>query len=96
MIILTACLSIYGATAFQTDEVIGVKTLSGREITRDPVQSSEGWAKFTSGWLVGGLSGVAWSYVLTQILPYYSKRRRRTWTTPGADEKRTRARMTGG
>ena len=72
MIILTACLSIYGATAFQTDEVIGVKTLSGREITRDPVQSSEGWAKFTSGWLVGGLSGVAWSYVLTQILPYYS------------------------
>ena len=61
MIILTACLSIYGATAFQTDEVIGVKTLSGREISRDPVQSSEGWAKFTSGWLVGGLSGVAWS-----------------------------------
>ena len=96
VIILTACLSIYGATAFQTDEVIGVKTLSGREITRDPVQSSEGWAKFTSGWLVGGLSGVAWSYVLTQILPYYSKRRRRTWTTTGADEKRTRARMTGG
>jgi photosystem I subunit 11 len=32
---------------------------------------SKGWAKFTSGWLVGGLSGVAWSYILTQILPYY-------------------------
>lgn len=72
VLILTACLSIYGATAFQRDEVIGVKTLSGRDITRDPVQSSDGWAKFTSGWLVGGLSGVAWSYILTQILPYYS------------------------
>lgn len=72
VLILTACLSIYGATAFQTDPVVGVKTLSGRDIARDPVQSSEGWAKFTSGWLVGGLSGVAWSYFLTQVLPYYS------------------------
>jgi len=72
VIILTACLSIYGATAFQRDEIIGVKTLSGRDISRDPVQSEDGWAKFTSGWLVGGLSGVAWSYFLTQVLPYYS------------------------
>ena len=72
VIILTACLSIYGATAFQTPDVVGVKTLSGRDIARDPVQSEEGWAKFTSGWLVGGLSGVAWSYFLTQVLPYYS------------------------
>jgi photosystem I subunit 11 len=72
VLILTACLSIYGATAFQTEEVIGVKTLSGRDVNRDPVQSSDGWAKFTSGWLVGGLSGVAWSYFLTQVLPYYS------------------------
>uniref|UniRef100_A0A7S0T1S6 Photosystem I reaction center subunit XI, chloroplastic n=1 Tax=Mantoniella antarctica TaxID=81844 RepID=A0A7S0T1S6_9CHLO len=72
VIILTACLSIYGAVAFQREEVIGVKTLSGRDVTRDPVQTSDGWAKFTSGWLVGGLSGVAFSYILTQILPYYS------------------------
>lgn len=72
VLILTACLSIYGATAFQRDDVVGVKTLSGRSITRDPMQSSEGWASFTSGWLVGGLSGVAWCYILTQVLPYYS------------------------
>jgi len=72
VLILTACLSIYGATAFQRDEVVGLKTLTGRNITRDPLQSSEGWAQFTSGWLVGGLSGVAWSYILTQVLPYYS------------------------
>lgn len=30
------------------------------------------WDKFSAGWLVGGLSGVAWCYVLTQVLPYYS------------------------
>ena len=72
VLILTACLSIYGATAFQRDEVVGVKTLSGRAISKDPLQSADGWASFTSGWLVGGLSGVAWSYILTQVLPYYS------------------------
>jgi photosystem I subunit 11 len=52
--------------------VVGVKTLTGRAVARDPLQTSEGWAQFSSGWLVGGLSGVAWAYVLTQILPYYS------------------------
>jgi photosystem I subunit 11 len=72
ILILTACLSIYGATAFQRDDVVGVKTLSGRAINRDPLQTSDGWASFTSGWLVGGLSGVAWCYILTQVLPYYS------------------------
>lgn len=43
---------------------------TGRPVDRDPLQSSEGWQKFTGGWLVGGLSGVAWGYILTQILPY--------------------------
>ncbi len=34
-------------------------------------QTAEGWQKFTAGWLVGGLSGVAWAWILTQTLPYY-------------------------
>ena len=50
----------------------GVKTLTGRSIAPDPLQTSEGWAQFSSGWLVGGLSGVAWAYIMTQVLPYYS------------------------
>lgn len=45
---------------------------------RDPLQSSEGWQKFTGGWLVGGLSGVAWGYILTQILPYCEHAAHRT------------------
>merc|ERR1711977_666672 len=46
VIILAACLSIYGAVSFQRKEVIGVKTLSGREIIRDELQTSSGWEDF--------------------------------------------------
>lgn len=43
VLILTLCLSAYGATMFQNDvPQVGVKTLSGRNIQRDPLQSSEG------------------------------------------------------
>lgn len=72
VLILTACLSIYGAVSFQQPEIVGIKTLTGRSVARDPLQTSEGWSQFTSGWLVGGLSGVAFAYILTQVLPYYS------------------------
>ncbi len=72
VLILTMCLSMYGQVTFQNDvPQVGVKTLSGRNIQRDPLQTSEGWSKFAAGWTVGGLSGVAWGYVCTQILPYY-------------------------
>merc|ERR1712072_1425619 len=72
VIILAACLSIYGAASFQRKESVSVKTLSGRDIGRDELQSSAGWADFTSGWLVGGLSGVAYCYLCTQFFPYYN------------------------
>lgn len=43
LIILTGCLTIYGQASFQDDEPqIGVKTLSGRDIARDPLQSADG------------------------------------------------------
>ena len=39
IVILTLALTIYGAATFQQDEpTIGVKTLSGREVSRDPLQ----------------------------------------------------------
>lgn len=56
VIILAACLSIYAGATFQAKgEAVGVKTLSGREVARDPLQSLDGWNNFASGWLVGGL-----------------------------------------
>lgn len=73
VLILTLCLSIYGTVTFQNDvPVVGVKTLSGRSLSPDPLQTNEGWSKFGAGFAVGGLSGVAWGYVCTQILPYYT------------------------
>ena len=41
-----------------------MKTLTGRPIARDPLQSADGWNKFAAGFAVGGLSGVAWAYIL--------------------------------
>ena len=39
VVILAVALTIYGASAFQNDAgAIGVKTLSGRELQRDPLQ----------------------------------------------------------
>jgi len=39
VVILAVCLTIYGASAFQNDAgSIGLKTLSGRELQRDPLQ----------------------------------------------------------
>ncbi|KIY98480.1 Photosystem I reaction center subunit XI [Monoraphidium neglectum] len=70
--ILALCLALYGGAQFQSQPPLGVKTLSGRAVQRDSLQTAEGWSGFTAGWLVGGLSGVAWAYILTQILPYYS------------------------
>merc|ERR1711862_987177 len=58
VVILAACLSIYGAVSFQRKETLNIKTLSGRTIVRDELQTSTGWANFASGWVVGGISGV--------------------------------------
>lgn len=39
VVILTVALTLYGATAFQVDQVpMGVKTLSGRELQKDSLQ----------------------------------------------------------
>lgn len=73
VLILTLCLSAYGTVTFQNETPsVGVKTLSGRSVSPDPLQSAEGWSSFAAGFAVGGLSGVAWGYICTQILPYYS------------------------
>lgn len=73
VVILTLCLSIYGEVTFQNEvPAVGVKTLSGRNIQPDPLQSSDGWSKFGAGFAVGGLSGVAWGYICSQVLPFYS------------------------
>merc|ERR1719389_1006409 len=43
VIILAVCLSIYGAASFQRENALSCKTLSGRTIVQDQLQTSEGW-----------------------------------------------------
>ena len=73
VLILTLGLTIYGVASFQSEDpdALGVKTLTGRSVTKDPLQSKRGWEEFTSGFLVGGLSGVLYAYLCTQFLPLY-------------------------
>jgi photosystem I subunit 11 len=42
VLILAVALSIYGSASFQDRPQIGVKTLSGRSVQRDPLQSADG------------------------------------------------------
>jgi photosystem I subunit 11 len=42
VLILSLCLSIYGSAQFQSTPSIGVKTLSGRSVARDPLFSADG------------------------------------------------------
>jgi photosystem II CP43 chlorophyll apoprotein len=61
VLILTACLSIYGATLRQ-----GNKKLVGE--LPDNLQTSKAWGLFASGFLVGGLGGVIFaSFILLEI-----------------------------
>merc|ERR1711981_912085 len=49
-IILTACLSIYGAVSFNDEDVSPKKSLNGKALDIDELQTADGWARFTSGW----------------------------------------------
>ncbi|XP_024367813.1 photosystem I reaction center subunit XI, chloroplastic [Physcomitrium patens] len=72
--ILTMCLTIYGIASFKEGEPSKAPslTLTGRQKDADKLQTAEGWASFTGGWFFGGLSGVAWAYILLYVLnlPY--------------------------
>ena len=63
LIILTACLIIYGFVTFSknddTDETIKVDFLT-----------REGWRQFTSGFIVGGFGGAGIAYVLLKLINF--------------------------
>ncbi|CAI9107265.1 OLC1v1006583C1 [Oldenlandia corymbosa var. corymbosa] len=77
VVILSLCLTIYGVSSFKEGEpsIAPSLTLTGRKKQPDPLQTAEGWAKFTGGFFFGGISGVIWAYFLLYVLdlPYYFK-----------------------
>lgn len=59
IVILTACLSMYGNVSFT----------STKENTKDLLQTSSGWSQFTAGFLVGSVGGAGFAYLLLANLP---------------------------
>lgn len=59
IIILTACLSIYGSVSFSADKIEN----------KDLLQTSEGWGQFTAGFLVGSVGGAGFAYLLLTNIP---------------------------
>nr|YP_009392243.1 photosystem I reaction center subunit XI [Osmundaria fimbriata]ARW60805.1 photosystem I reaction center subunit XI [Osmundaria fimbriata] len=59
IIILTACLSMYGSVSFN----------DSNEESKDLLQTSSGWSQFTAGFLVGSVGGAGFAYLLLANLP---------------------------
>jgi photosystem I subunit 11 len=58
IIIMSACLAIYGVVSFEETE------------NKDVLQSSQGWRQFTSGWLVGSIGGAIFAYTLISNITF--------------------------
>jgi photosystem I subunit 11 len=58
IVIMSACLAIYGVVSFEENS-------SG-----DSLQTSKGWKQFTSGWLVGAIGGSSFAYILISNIAF--------------------------
>jgi photosystem I subunit 11 len=58
IVIMTACLTIYGLVSFEDSDI------------KDKLQTSKGWKQFTSGWLVGSVGGASFAYVLISNISF--------------------------
>jgi photosystem I subunit 11 len=58
IVILVACLTIYGMVSFENNNV------------KDELQSFQGWQQFTSGWLVGSVGGASFAYILISNIAF--------------------------
>jgi photosystem I subunit 11 len=58
IVIMTACLTIYGVVSFNDDD------------KADTLQTTTGWRQFTSGWLVGSIGGASFAYILISNIAF--------------------------
>jgi len=61
IVILTACLSMYGNVSFNN--------IKNKSEVKDLLQTSEGWVQFTAGFLVGSVGGAGFAYLLLANIP---------------------------
>ena len=58
IVIMAACLAIYGVVSFEETD------------STDTLQTSKGWKQFTSGWLVGSIGGASFAYILISNIAF--------------------------
>jgi len=58
IVIMSACLAIYGVVSFEETDAA------------DNLQTSKGWKQFTSGWLVGSIGGASFAYILISNITF--------------------------
>jgi photosystem I subunit 11 len=58
IVIMSACLAIYGVVSFEETDAA------------DGLQTSKGWKQFTSGWLVGSVGGASFAYILISNITF--------------------------
>lgn len=58
IVIMSACLAIYGVVSFEESSA------------GDSLQTSKGWKQFTSGWLVGAIGGSSFAYILISNIAF--------------------------
>ncbi len=63
VLILTVCLSLYSSSGVNKP----VATLTTPN-PPDALSTEEGWSEFAGGFLVGGMGGVVFAYLLVQVL----------------------------
>ena len=66
IIILTACLVIYGFVSFSDNK----KTTTLQKNEMSDLLSSKGWNQFVSGFIVGGFGGASVAYALLKIINF--------------------------
>nr|WGH13013.1 photosystem I reaction center subunit XI [Echinothamnion sp.] len=59
IVILTACLSMYGSVSFAGTS----------DQSKDILQNANGWSQFTAGFFVGAVGGSGFAYLLLANLP---------------------------
>jgi photosystem I subunit 11 len=62
IVILSLCLKIYGNVTFQD------KSSYGENFSNKDLENSQGWNKFNIGFLVGGLGGSSFAYLILSFI----------------------------
>ncbi|MCC5670579.1 hypothetical protein LC653_44120 [Nostoc sp. CHAB 5784] len=74
ILILTIAFSIYGTTSFERQQEIYPRPATVATVPRVPqtLNSTERWSQFTDGFLIGGIGGVIFAYLLLNSVAVFA------------------------